>query len=234
MTTVYWTPTSAEIKSIEKTNEFSEEVQILFTEPRPLMNLIAKEYSENIFLKCPAFIQSCKNTFVITAPMDGTIIVDKDKNELLCKGFGWDQNFYDSFCLIRPDNTVTLAPRYIFYSKESLEMESMPVFLLKSPSIENLQTITGSFDIGKWIRPVDFTFVVKDYTKPIIINRGDPIFFVRFKCNEKITLERVEYTNNLQKAYYACASLKSRIPNLNLPVLYEMAKSYVNLFLKRK
>ena len=236
MTTVYWTPVTAEIKSTEKVNQFSEEVQILFTEPQPLMNLIVKEYSENLFLRCPAFTQSCKNTFVITAPMDGVITVNKNTGILKCEGFGWDQNFYDNFCSIRPDNTVSLAPRYVFYSKESVEIESIPVFLLKSPSIDNLQTIIGSFDIGQWIRPIDFTFIVKDYTKPIIINRGDPIFFVRFKpkSGEKVILERVEYSSELQKTIHACTDVKNRIPNLSLRVLYNMAKSYINLFLKRK
>ena len=83
---------------------------------------------------------------------------------------------------------------------------------------------------------IDFTCLVKDYTKPIIITKGDPIFFVRFKpkTNKKVTLERVELSDNLNKMMYACGDIKKIIPNLSLPVLYEMAKSYINLFLKSK
>ena len=57
---------------------------------------------------------------------------------------------------------------------------------------------------------------------------------IKPKTNKKVTLERVELSDNLNKMMYACGDIKKIIPNLSLPVLYEMAKSYINLFLKSK
>jgi hypothetical protein len=188
-----------------------------------------------VFLQCPATQAFYKNTFVITAPMSGVIDIGENKDgsaRITLTGYGWDQTYYEAFSHIREDKTVGLPPTYLFYAKESLEMEVLPVFLLNSPSTENTHLLPACFDIGKWIRPVDFSFVPKDYRKPITITRGDPLYFVRFKCQDRVELERVAFSKDVQHMVNSCVSVKKRLKNITLPVLYDMAKSRINLFLK--
>ena len=151
-------------------------------------------------------------------------------------GYGWTQDLYDSVCTVREDGSISISPVYVFYAKESVEMEVLPVFLLDSPSLENTLFIAGSYDIGKWIRPIDFSFYAKDNSKPINIKRGDPLFFVRFKTkeDEKITLERVEQSQELLTMIAACIKVKYKVKNISLSDLYKLAKSYIDLFLKGK
>jgi hypothetical protein len=225
MTTVCWTP-----------SEKLVEASILFEEPKLLSKELAERYRGYEFFTCPAFQGLCKNTFVITAPMSGTIKVSKGSGDTTMNidGYGWDQPLYNAYCRVRLDGTVSLPPNYIFYAKESLEMEVLPVFLLDSPSLENAMFMPASYDIGKWIRPVDFSFIPKDITKPIVINRGDPLFFIRFKPKdgERVVLERVEYTQEVQNTIGACVNMKLRLKNMTLPELYKLAKSHIQLFLK--
>lgn len=230
MTTVYWTPVTTQTDS----DELSE-ADLLFSAPKPLAKEIATAYKDYLFIQCPATQAFYKNIFVITAPMSGVINLSENKNgtpDIDITGYGWDQTYYHAFSTLRADKTLSLPPVYLFYAKESLEMEVLPVFLLGSPSLENTFVLPASFDIGKWIRPVDFSFVPKDYKKPITINRGDPLYFVRFKSQERIELERVVFSNELRNMMHACTSVKKRLKNTTLPALYDMAKSRIRLFFK--
>jgi hypothetical protein len=233
MTTVYWSPLGTKAK----TNPI-EELSILFEEPKPLMKELATKYKDFLFMKCPALQASCKNTFVVTAPMDTTIHFSKNAEgvpTMFMEGFGWSQELFDLHCTIREDNSVSVIPSYVFYAKESVEMEVLPVFLLDSPSLENALFIAGSFNIGKWIRSIDFSFIPKDKLKPVVIKRGDPLFFIRFRAaDEKITFERVEQSQELFSMINACTSLKTRVKNISLTELYKLAKSCIDVFLKRK
>jgi hypothetical protein len=234
-TTVYWTPyvgtplNSKDVATLPET-------QILYQPPQPLLKEIANIHKGKEFLTCPAVIEMCQNVFVITAPMDVIAVLNPDTHTAEVRGFGWTQEFFDRTCVIRSDNTISMPPQYVFYAKDHVTIEVLPVFLLPSASIENIILIPGTMNISKWIRPVDFSFVVKDTSKPITIRKGEPLMLVRFipKNNQKIVLEHVESTKELSVVVNACTMLKHRIANLKLPELYEMAKSHIDRFLGRK
>ena len=239
MTTVYWCPLGSKNLNLLRSHyQIIEELSILFEEPKPLMKELLTKYKDSRALKCPALQAYCKNTFVITAPMDATVRLSQVGSafSMAVDGYGWTQDLYDSVCTVREDGSISISPVYVFYAKESVEMEVLPVFLLDSPSLENTLFIAGSYDIGKWIRPIDFSFYAKDNSKPINIKRGDPLFFVRFKTkeDEKITLERVEQSQELLTMIAACIKVKYKVKNISLSDLYKLAKSYIDLFLKGK
>lgn len=235
MTTVYWTPAT---NTANRIDGHAYEANILFTEPIPAMKMIADTYVGYDFVRCPAITAFFKNTFVVTAPMDAVITVGIQNNSPYAHidGHGWTQDFFDCFCEVRTDGSITIPPAYIFYAKESVEMEVLPVCLLDSPSVENTLLITGSFDIGKWVRSVDFTFIAKDKTKKVFIKRGDPLFFIRFKPKQedKVVLERTRNDEQLTETFNSCTRFKNRVKNVPLPELYRLAKSHIDLFLKRK
>lgn len=233
---VCWTPYFCGPNKKDNYHNPFNEIQILFTEPQPLLKEISRIHKDKDFIACPSMLESCRNVFVINAPMDADITIATENNTMFVTGHGWSQEYYDSFCRVQSGGVVSIPPTYVFYSTEPVIMEMLPVFLLPSTSIENTMFVPGSMDISKWIRPVDFSFVVRDPAKPITIRRGEPLMFVRFttKNKQKVVLERVESTSELNNMVHSCAMLKHRVTGLKLPELYNMAKLHIDRFLGRK
>jgi hypothetical protein len=231
---VYWTPYSF------CTNEMFLSIQIEFMKPVPVIFEISKDRETSDYLKCPAFLDSCKNTFVIKSPWTFKVKVDREKKYVTTT---LPQHIYDGFFINRENQSsqkdpflITLPPQYVFYSDKDVEMEVIPCFL--TSSIENLRVIPGKYNISKWIRPVDFTCEVIDNNKEIIINENDPLFYVRFysKNDEKITLERVEQTSRLWNTIQTCTKFKKQIPGKikHFKYLYSRAESFINLFKQKE
>ena len=212
----------------------------LFTTPKPLLGLVNVQRKGASYLKCPAFQETIKNEFVIQAPFDLNITVNADEQTVTTDRFG--QKFYDAFINNRGNQSprpnpymVTLPPYYTFYSKDSVHMESKDVSLLASGSTSNIKIIPGGFNISKWIRPIEFAVEVTDTSKPIEMRLGDPLFSVRFTTpnNVPVKLTRVERTQDLRTIMQACVGVKNYMPNMKLEKVYEIAASYVSLFLKK-
>jgi hypothetical protein len=221
MTKIYWCPVLA------LQNSYHDSMEMFFLQPDPLFKALADQYRGAEFLECPAVQEFCKNTFVVRAPFDITYTYDKETNTLSTNKLG--QRFFDSFCRSRTDGAIETAPAYLFYAKESVIMETLPVFLLDSDPAKETQYIPGQFDIGKWIRPVCWNFFMG---QRLSVLKGDPLFFVRFKTANKIEFERVEHTGALAKISNACVGVKHYEKKIPLSKLYEMANTYIKHFLK--
>ena len=229
---VYWTPFNL--------YEETQSVQISFIEPTPVYAEISKQREASVFLNCPAFLDSCKNTFVIKSPWTFKVNIDR-KNKYVLTSL--PQYIYDEFVQNRAheisDNDpylISLPPRYVFYSYDDIEMEIIPCFLTNT--IENLRVIPGRYNISKWIRPMDFACEIIDDTKEINFKENDPIFYVRFytKNKEKVILERVEQSPRLKKTMQACIQLKKENQGKikHFKYLYNRAESFINLFKQKE
>jgi hypothetical protein len=203
-------------------------MELFFQQPEPLFKEVADQYRGAEFLECPAVQQSCRNTFVVRAPFDITYTYNKETNTLHTDRLG--QQFFDSFCKVRPDGAIETAPAYLFYSKQSVEMETLPVFLLKDKTVKGAQYIPGMFDIGRWIRSVCWNFFMEG--EQLTVTKGDALFFIRFWSDDKVEFERVEHTGYLAKISNACVGVKHYEKKIPLETLYEMSDSYVQHFLK--
>jgi len=223
MTTVYWCP----VLSLQS-HAFHDSMELFFQQPTPLFKALAEQYRGSEFLECPAVQESCRNTFVVTAPFDITYTYNKETNTLSTDRLG--QQFFDSFCKVRPDGAIETAPAYLFYAKTSVKMETLPVFLLKSETAKKTQYIPGQFDIGKWIRPVCWNFFIED--EQLTVKKGDALFLIRFWSDSKVEFERVEHTGYLAKISNACVGVKHYEKKISLEKLYEMSENYVQHFLK--
>lgn len=235
--TVNW----ATVAYVEKTdptmpNKF-EEIHLITEPPENFYAYIKSKREESSYLKCYAFIDYFKNAYIIKAPIDIRLKYTRENNWLSADGI--TQEFYDAFVQNRAGQfskndppLVTMFPRYVFYSDVSIEMSSLPVPLIDG--IKNTRHIPGKFNISKWIRPIDWSFEIEDVEKEIIVKRGDPLFIVLFDApnNEKIVLNRVPYTEELEKVMLACTGLKTRIKKLRLDKCYEMAESFLSMWRK--
>jgi hypothetical protein len=237
--TVFWTPYYNN-QSGTNVDKRMQSIQILYKEPIPFYSYLSSKRNSE-YMKCPALIDFCRNTYVITAPFDFSISFDM-KNQKVYSSIS--QQYYDNLIIPRGHDTteidpllITLPPVYVFYSHQNIVMESMSLFILNNDSIDNVNLIPGKFNIQKWIRPIDFTIEIKDTNKDVKIKEGDPLFCIRFtdiENNSKINLERTEFTEKLQDIIFSCVHIKDISPNLSLKRCYELSKKYLNFLRSKK
>jgi hypothetical protein len=60
--------------------------------------------------------------------------------------------------------------------------------------------IPGSFDIGKWFRPLEFAFYLKDEFDEFKVNYDDVMYYIKFNTNEKIVFK--QFIPNEQLNFY--------------------------------
>jgi hypothetical protein len=74
-------------------------MQTLFAAPKPIFSVLSTKRKDAKFLKCPALKETLKNEFVIAAPFDLNITINKDTQEIFTDRFG--QEFYNAFIINR-------------------------------------------------------------------------------------------------------------------------------------
>lgn len=226
MTTVYWTPYTPKINWSNLT----------FFEPEPVLPYIAKQRdcsSKTHFTKCPAFQDYYRNVYVIKAPIDITITYDKHQNYLTI--YPQDQDFFNSHIIMRGNQVgandpflMSMSIAYLFIADAQCAIEQLPVTHHDKVVAEKIRLIQGTFDISKWYRPTDFAFELLTPDEPLVIKRGDPLFYVRFVSKDKIKLDYREQTKEVTDIVMACTSIKSVQQGLGLQTLYKLAERLRN------
>lgn len=230
MVDVYWT-----------VNSYSD-FDILHNEPIHYLSYI-KQSEKTIYshMSCPAFNDYYKNVYIITSPFDLTIRIDKNNDFYLDEKDLPKKNFIDarnefSRVYIKKQNDclrmMTLFFQYIFIGHKSCMMESIPL-TSDINSLSDLIPICGTFNINKWIRPVDFTFLVRNNVSSIEIKKDQPLFCVRFNVDQKINLVKIDLhsksRDKILKIITDCANYKNYVPGRKMYYLYERFSNYVNM-----
>lgn len=210
-------------------------------EPEPLFKFLSSSRDKNFFkfhfLKCYGLLEFCKNTFVVRAPIDITLNIDREKGYATTNAC--DQEFFDRCLKLRWEETspndrftFTIFPSYLFYTTESTTIETLPLVLTHTKTSENTLFMPGRFNMYKWVRPVDFSCEVIDDTKPIVFKRGDPLFMIRFSpdSGKTVELERTTKTKELVELVTKCVGLKKVIPFTPLEKAYKIIEPVINLF----
>ncbi len=232
---VKWVPVSRTYGKFSLEHDW---VNILVQEPKPLLQYLAAKRQASSFLRCPAFVDSCKNTYVIESPVDMRIVINRAENWLHVEN--QSQAFAQEFIAthagkfnVEDPYILTVPPILLFFAGESVTAEVLPAFLSPVPNLTNTSVIPGRFDIGRWVRPIDCTMEVYNTAEPLEIKAGDPLLYVRFSTPEgkKVLLDRVMMDDRLEKAIQACVAVKTVRPNMKLNDLYEAGEAYLNTLL---
>lgn len=213
---------------------FSEWQNVAVQPPELAYKSIAADREGSDILPCPAIQGYFKNTYLIRSPID--FVLTPNVN---AKTFGidrFDQKFYIEWVIRRPNDFInpkrpicTLGPKLVFVADEDVIIESLPAMMHDSETLRNIRVIPGTYNIHRWMRPLDFTFEILDPSKPLEFKRGDPLFYVRFidTKGRKVELERIEQTDDIIKTMYGMVVLKNYIPKLGLDKLYDMAHDWI-------
>jgi len=213
----------------------SPELEILYFEPEPAYKFLLEKKQGANYIKCPAIPAYLKNTFILRSPMDVNLWVD-EAGEL--RTDSCDQAFYDKNFWCRTgqhgEMIVQLLPCVLFFTDDDqgVLLEHLPPILHE---VSNALFIPGSFDISKWVRPLNYGFEIADRTKPIQIKRGDPLYMVKFICehDDTVQLERTIMDAQLEQVVNAHTQLKQVAPKTNLKTLYAMASDYLKVARKK-
>lgn len=225
---IYWTPYD---------HRGSEAwVDLAYFEPEPMLKLLAADRQTNPeHLRCYALLDYFKNTFVLRSPVDYKLFVD-DKGNVTTPDH--NQEFFHKYVVARTESgakhrTLSLEFFHLFFATESVMIEAIPVFLDHSLLSNQVRVMPGTFDIGRWVRPVTFAFEVVDGVSCVDIKRGDPIVCVRFLTNEKVKFVRAENSAELQRVVASCIGLKRFVKRVNLEACYDLANHVVSKFQRK-
>jgi hypothetical protein len=228
--TIKYIPMHAQVTNGDLANP---EVNITFFPPEPAVKYYLENFKDHSFAKCPAFMEYFKNCFVIKAPYDLEIKLENGKVSTNI----YDQKWFDQN--IKVDRHPTLdaqylqtVPGYVFIPNTKKSVMLYSSGLPFSDHAQNNEFITGAFDISKWVRPVGYAVKIQDNTI-VKFYRGQPLYMVRFICDDKIELEFEAMTLEIKHAVDGCVRLKTKIKRLNLRNMYDMADNFVTVMKKR-
>lgn len=218
-------------------------VPLISNDFRSLKNL-TKESSKLrkgvIFQKCPAHTDFIKNVFVLCAPFDLTLEIDVDLESNNVKVFceNITQEVFNEIVDVRflfknergnsPYPTIGIDWLCTFTANESTIMQVFPAFMHYNDFTSKTTVIPGEYDIGKWTRPVELVFEIKNPKEKIIIKKGDAVSYIKFLTNDKINLidqsvpwDEIKICNNIRQEnkfrpllerYKSLEKLKNKCP----------------------
>lgn len=178
---------------------------IMYSDPVSVLSSLRnikndKVESKDNYLYCPAFKDTLSNVFEFSnSGIDATY--EWTSSSFINNGAYTPTS--TSFISLREprlpclENTrvIQLALAWNFFSEESLTMQITPPFFSDSSFSKDASIIPGSFDIGRWFRPVPADFQVwgNDVDK-LTLKSNDPLFYARFMTDRNVILKRFMLT----------------------------------------
>lgn len=172
-------------------------------EPDRVLSQINKKYSYitndgssfHNFRLCPAFVDNFKNTYAIRFTHDYEVEIKDDMiwSDVL------DEEFFKSQMRYRSDDKRFLGFNlfYYFFCEEPLTMSLTPSYFDDNEFNKSSIIIPGVYDIGKWFRPIECSFLLRDNENKVVMKKGDAYSYVHFHTDEKIKFKRFHATNEI-------------------------------------
>ena len=191
MINVYWTCLEKEfVRADEPVNIYKSHLK---NKPADLYN------PHNFINQCPAIHDALMNVYGIKSIYDYEM---KYENKQL-ESKVLDQDFYNSHVQVRSmdQKFFSFVQKVIFFTDEtSLQMTAYePAFLEDNSITRATYSIPGKYDIGKWFRPLEFNFYLKENVSTFKIKEGDIYTYIRFHTDEKINFIRYMPTDTIKK-----------------------------------
>jgi len=211
--------------------EFGNQENNTFLEPIPYIKFLKdkRSVSNAPYLRCPAFTDFYKNSFVILSPISFSIKPNKQHTfTVQCEEkdlYLFEEYFLNRTIVESPDQLknnyfiVSLAPLYCFTADTPTLFEILPFSFLP-----HTVPISGSFDISKWIRPVDVTLEFTNPYEMISIQKGDPLLMIRFVDHggDIIVLEKEADKDRIEMLITKCLKNKDKVKGKSLEHYYDL------------
>lgn len=161
------------------------------------------------FKLCPAVLKQARNTFALQFPFDYDLKFEPENNRVSTSLY--DEGFFKSMVNIRSTSVgnYSINLSYIFIAEEPLEIEWTSAHFSDNEFTRKTMLIPGTFDIGKWPRPLDCAFLLRDGVRDLTFSRGEDFGYVRFLTNENINLQKFYPTQKMADISSSCLSARA-------------------------
>ena len=223
MITVYWS-----------CNSFDSPSALRVEEPISLQNNFFERYptdQQDGYSRCPSIRNFFINLYGLKSVYDYRIDFDLNNNNSI-RSNDYTSEFLHRLLVRNYESGLFSWPTdYVFFTDaDSLEMEITPAFLENNDFANKTTLISGTFDIGKWYRPVDCAFHLKERKSSVQFLMKDFLMYMRFRTDEKITFKYFTFSQELHDFTRQLMTIKDhKYPSKDSSVL----SYYYNLFAKR-
>lgn len=208
--------------------------------PEPV---IAHYYSKNgsQFMKCPAFKSALQNTYVLRSPADIEIhynrsgepkrmnVVKPDKATPALKSYLINPRFRETRGDGAHEIFSLMTIPYLFWSESSITLELVAPYL-EWDNPNEVRVISGHYNIGKWMRHIEYAAELRRRDGVFKLNRGDVMAYVRFASqydpHVKVVMEEHEITRAMRIDIQQNTNSKFAMSHCPLNKLYELRKAF--------
>jgi hypothetical protein len=166
-----------------------------------------KENTESSYFSCPAFKETTKNLYLIRNVMENEITV--------IDGIVFSST-YPNVSISHKESinnrpVVSISYPFIFFAEEPLSMTVTPPFMHPTGFVNEGHVVMGSFDIGKWFRPVNLDFMLYEKTSQFKFKDDEPLMYINFNTDKKIILKRFQITKEIHNIAVSCSQSHQNI-----------------------
>lgn len=190
---------------------------------------IHEETDLMMFHRCPFLHSHLENIYELHSPYEYSFKVE---GQSIVSSF-YNKNFFDKHIIIRSieKKAFSFLMPYIFFTEENSLEVSLPSFpYLEDNNIsQRCIPFVGTIDIGKYFRPMDFGFLLKDTYDEFIINNNEIFGYADFKTKEKIIFKQFYPTEKI----YSFIKNVSNTKNNRMLSFFSPENYYNNFKLKK-
>lgn len=200
--------------------------QMLYKTPDPLFRSLLPERDDTNpgdYFACPAFQELTDNMFIVRSHVGGDVGVrgDKfvplnDKSATTAQFFAYWPSSRKQYRLLNFDH------RLLFFSETPLMLSTSPAFMHHNDFQTKLGYIPASFDVSRWLRPLQGTFELMPNVQELHLREDDPMYYVKFHTEEKIRLRRFRLTPEVHGVAHGCVHYKMFRPQSSLRRIYDV------------
>ncbi|MEM7209525.1 MAG: hypothetical protein AAF434_17020 [Pseudomonadota bacterium] len=201
---------------------------LIFYEPERVRTTDVQRSHAKSASRCPAVINTESRYFLIRSPYDIDIEFCRNKEgQARFKNRAGDKGSVRKNSIGKMINLVAEAEwrrkdtpmlqigmPYIFIADEPVYMSQVPPFMHYSPKPWPGLLFCGRFPINIWPRHLNWGFEWCDPDKPLIINRGDPLFYLMFETmpqSRSVKLTEMEFTQDLAEYTNMIAGITNHV-----------------------
>jgi len=183
--------------------------------PIPMLKKFLIEYAgedegTKMLSRCPAIINELTNLYGIKPYYDYRLNITPN-NDVISDDY--DQNFFNSHILVRSkaQRLVSFGTNHIFFApyEKSLIMSQVAPSLEDNDIANKTLTISGQFDIGKYFRCLDYSFIFKKKISSVRFLREQICFYVRFHTTRPIVFRQFFWDKEINEYYRPMMMAKS-------------------------
>lgn len=204
-TIIYWAPGHSPTNHYDFNHLYPELKSLYEESTEKKASLTGKD--NNYFLRCPAFSDLAKNTFVHRAPVDTHAVLNfsgQRANYLLESPA--DENKHKVKLefkhqpTLKGHNLVVYDWSILFFSEEDSMMATLTApYFERTASQDYGAIVPGRFDIGKWFRNMNAEFQLWEGVSEIKINANEALFYVHFETEKKIVFKRFIMSREMER-----------------------------------